>query len=131
MLKIDKLNIQDNIFNNIKVAITPDEQQRGLMYQAWPPPIMIFPYKNAQIRKFWMKNTPSPLDIIFCNNNSIMEILHGEPFSLRTIGPDVPIDLVIEMPYGTVSKFNIKKGDNINIKYSSKTIIKLMTCGLN
>lgn len=48
------------------VARTPLEHLRGLMFKEWPPPIMSFPYSDAGIKKFWMKNTPSPLDIIFC-----------------------------------------------------------------
>lgn len=106
------------------VAITEDEHIKGLMHKAWPPPVMIFPYETAEVRKFWMKNTPSPLDIIFCNDNKIISINNGEPLSTKLIGPNEPSDLVVEVPLGTVNKLGIKIGDPVKINYSIYTIAK-------
>ncbi len=106
------------------VAITDKEHETGLMWRKWPPPVMIFPYKNATVRKFWMKNTLSPLDILFCRGNKIVDICYGEPLSTRMIGPDAPTDLVIELPHGTVKERGIRIGDQVRPVLSNKTIAR-------
>jgi uncharacterized membrane protein (UPF0127 family) len=119
----DVIHIGGHEFQTL-VAVTPEEQERGLMFQKWPPPVMTFPYYKSAIRKFWMKNTLSPLDIVFCNNNRVVSICYGEPMSTRQIGPDIPVDLVIELPHGTVGKCGICVGDEVKTKYSQNTIAK-------
>jgi uncharacterized membrane protein (UPF0127 family) len=117
----DQIIISGHRFPTL-VAITDEEHETGLMWRRWPPPIMIFPYKRAAIRKFWMKNTVSPLDILFCRGNKIVDICYGEPFSTRMIGPDAPVDLVVEVPHGTVRDYGIRIGDTVNPVLSNKTI---------
>lgn len=107
---------------SVLMAITADETRTGLMYKPWPPPIMAFPFEKAGIRKFWMKNTISPLDIVFCNSGKIIGIFSGEPLSLDHIGPDDPCDLVVEFPRGTARRNNISVGNNIKILYSMETL---------
>ena len=72
------------IINNKKfktvLAISEKEQEQGLMYVDWPPPVMSFIYASPRINKFWMKNTKCPLDIVFCFKNKITNILQGEPY---------------------------------------------------
>lgn len=106
--------LQENVFPTL-IALSHEEQSKGLMYQEWPPPVMSFVYFKPQINRFWMKNTPSPLDIIFCYNNKISEICRGEPFSTKVIGGEKESDLVIELPYGTVKSSGIKIGDNVGL----------------
>jgi uncharacterized membrane protein (UPF0127 family) len=122
---MDNLHIDNIVFSNIKVAITQREQSIGLMYKEWPPPIMVFPFKNAQHIKFWMKNTPSPLDVIFCRGGRIIGIYQGEPNSTELFGPNTLSDLVIEMPKGHAQKYGIKVGSHVEMKYSGDTILKL------
>jgi uncharacterized membrane protein (UPF0127 family) len=109
---------------NTLVALTMDEQQQGLMGYAWPPPNMVFLYKNSSVRKFWMKNTPSPLDILFCNNNKIVSICYGEPNSQNLIGPNKDCNLVIEFPFSTCERFKIKNGDHVELNFSTEVIEK-------
>jgi len=106
------------------VAITAEEHEHGLMGREWPPPIMIFPYKAAAVRKFWMKNTPAPLDIIFCRGNKIVDICYGEPMSTRMVGPNSPTDLVIEMPHGSVQEHAIRIGDDVRAVLSPRTVAR-------
>ena len=106
--------IQDNIFPSL-FAISHEEQAKGLMHQPFPPPIMSFIYSRAQVNKFWMKNTPSPLDIVFCNNGRILQICKGEPYSTSTIGNDTFSNLVIEFPYGTIKNSSIKIGHQVGL----------------
>src|SRR5690606_932304 len=104
------LVIIDGVEFNAIAAVTESEQMVGLMYREWPPPIMFFPYKQSEYRKFWMKNTPSPLDIVFCNNGKIIDVKQGEPFSTTLVGPSETCDLVIEFPRGTVERKGFKIG---------------------
>ena len=106
------VSIKGQVFP-ILIAQTEIEQHRGLMFQEWPPPIMAFPYNVATQRRFWMKNTISPLDIIFCRSNRVVGVYKGEPMSTKLIGPDEPSDLVIEVPAGTASRLGLEKGDYV------------------
>ena len=123
MLKADMIVIGDNEFTTI-VAVTSREHEQGLMFKAWPPPIMSFPYERAMVRKFWMKNTPSPLDIIFCRDNVVLGVYDGEPESLRCVGSNEPSDLIVELPRGMAAELNIKAGDSVKLLCSIKTMAK-------
>lgn len=115
---IGKLKI-GNVEMSTLLAISQAEQEKGLMHQKWPPPIMTFVYHQPKINKFWMHNTPSPLDIVFCSKNKIFNICKGEPYSTALIGDDNPSDLVIELPYGTCKSSGFKIGDTIALDYEN------------
>ncbi len=106
--------ISNNVFPTL-LAISSEEQSRGLMYEEWPPPIMSFVYAQPQIVKFWMKNTPSPLDIVFCHNGKVSQICYGEPYSTSMIGADKFSDLVIELPHGTADSTGLKINHPVGI----------------
>ena len=108
------LNIGSNVIETL-LAITAEEQNRGLMFQEWEPPVMSFVYAKPNINKFWMKNTPSPLDIIFSCDGKINQIKKGEPYSTQIIGEDIPSDLIIELPFGTAEKIDIKLGSKVGL----------------
>ena len=105
--------IHNNVFPTL-LAISSEEQAKGLMHQEWPPPVMAFVYPGPSVNRFWMKNTPSPLDIVFCHKGKIAEICYGEPHSTQVIGSHVS-DLVIELPYGTVESTGIKVGQLVGL----------------
>jgi len=105
--------IGDNIFDSL-LAISSEEQTKGLMYEK-DPKIMSFIYLKPRINKFWMKNTPAPLDIVFCYNGKISQIHKGEPFSTKVIGNDEYSDLIIELPFGTIASSNIKLGNEAGL----------------
>lgn len=106
---MDKIIFGDYSLTTL-VALTDEEQQQGLMRKPWPPPIMSFPYETAQIHKFWMKDTFCPLDIVFCRDDQVIALSAGEPLSLKHIGPDVPSDLVVELPRGMAHNLGIVPG---------------------
>lgn len=122
---MSKVIINNNIFNAI-TAISEKEQQTGLMNVPWPPPIMVFP-SEPEYKKFWMKNTPSPLDIVFIANEKIVSIEKGIPHSTAMIGPNVKVDCVIEFPSGTIEKINASVNDLVKINYSNDERIKILS----
>lgn len=105
--------IQDNIIPTL-IAISAEEQANGLMHQEWPPPVMSFIYISPGVNRFWMKNTPSPLDIVFCHNGKVSEICYGEPHSTQVVGTQLS-DLVIELPHGTADSIKIKVGQPVGL----------------
>jgi Uncharacterized conserved protein len=107
------VHIHNNVYPTL-LAISEIEQATGLMEQPWPPPVMSFIYMEPNHNRFWMKNTPSPLDIIFCCQGEVREICVGEPYSTAMIGSGLS-DLVIELPYGTSKKSNIKLGHKVGL----------------
>ena len=120
-LKIGKIKIKE-----INFAITLEEQRNGLMGCDFPQTCTIFPYKKAEVRKFWMHNVPAPLDIIFCRGNKILDIINGKPYCKSLIGSKEPSDLVIET-YGGFCAYNeIQIGDDIKIKFGKDNLIKLL-----
>jgi uncharacterized membrane protein (UPF0127 family) len=112
-----------------KVAVTANEQSVGLMFASWPPPVMVFPYKKADIRKFWMLNTTSPLDIVYCYAGKVVRIIAGEPLSTKLVGPDEPVDLVVELPAGTASSIGLAQGDDATFRPSIRTSARILLEG--
>jgi uncharacterized membrane protein (UPF0127 family) len=108
------IHVANNVFPTL-FAISDEEQSLGLMGQEWPPPVMSFIYTRAKYNKFWMKNTPSPLDIVFSHNGVITQICKGEPHSTAMIGDDRLSDLIIEFPYGTVVSSGIRLGHKVGL----------------
>lgn len=125
----DTVSIKGQVFP-ARVAITEDEQRQGLMFQKWPPPIMVFPYRTAGYRRFWMKNTISPLDIVFCKANQVIGIFKGEPLSTKLVGPDEPADLVVELPAGTADQLGLQVGDYVGYSPTKETIAKFVIAGI-
>lgn len=111
--------ISNNVFETL-LAISQEEQIKGLMGHPWPPPVMSFVYDKPRINKFWMHMTPSPLDIVFANRGEITQICMGEPYSTAAIGDFKESDLVIEFPLGTVLSSNIKLGNKVGILSPTK-----------
>jgi uncharacterized membrane protein (UPF0127 family) len=111
--------LNEIIFSTL-FALSAEEQSRGLMYQPHPAPIMSFVYPRPQINKFWMHQTPSSLDIVFCCDGKVSQICRGEPYSTRIIGSDDYSDLVVEFPYGTASSIGLKVGHAIELVKPNK-----------
>jgi uncharacterized membrane protein (UPF0127 family) len=122
---MDYIKISDKKFP-VLLAISSDEQQRGLMYREPPLPNMCFPSRIPQIRRFWMKSVKADLDVIFCLKNKISSIWRGEAGSTAMIGNDDPCDLVIEMPYGTCKSSGITVGSEINLELSKEAEMKFL-----
>lgn len=118
-----KINI-GNITLKAEVAITESEKQIGLMFRKSLPEAMIFPFKQSEVRQFWMKNTYQPLDIIFANAGQVVAIEAGSPHSLRRLGPEIPVDLIIEIPRGMSQVIGIEVGQKIKIEYSTEVLSK-------
>lgn len=117
-------------YKNYKIpavlAITGEEQRKGLMFETNLPPVMAFVYPRPQFNYFWMKNVSEPLDIVFILENKIAAIHKGEPYSTQLIGGHTLSDLVLEFPLGDCEKLGMQVGDKIGMEYQPKTLSKIL-----
>tara|TARA_B100001564_G_C20119069_1_gene437136 strand:- start:9 stop:482 length:474 start_codon:yes stop_codon:yes gene_type:complete len=111
----------------VKVAKTEEEKQKGLMFvnKLSKTNGLLFLYKKPKIVKIWMHNTQIPLDIIFINNqNEVILIRKGEPFSKKIISSIAPVIGVLEIPEGCAKKLDIKVGDKTSWSIVNRTKLK-------
>ena len=76
---------------------------------------MLFIWNNEAYRNFWMKNTPSSLDIIFFDKNGYFINVQENtiPFSLDNIQSLKPSKYVLELIAGSSKKFNLYNNSRI------------------
>jgi uncharacterized membrane protein (UPF0127 family) len=97
-----------------ELAASNEAQARGMMFrtQMGDDEGMIFPSYTPQMRSFWMKNTPLPLDIIFIGaDNRIINIGDGVPYSTASVASEGPALAVFEIRGGLSAELGIKPGD--------------------
>ena len=71
-------SVQINDINiPVELAVTLDEQIKGLMFRTNLTGGMLFVYNEEKQRNFWMKNTLIPLDIIFIGKNLEITTIHN------------------------------------------------------
>lgn len=109
----------------VEMARTPGEQQRGLMYRTDIPRdggMLFAPYPPEggapREASFWMKNTPSPLDIIFIRTDgTIARIAENTvPFSEAPVPSGEPVSAVLEINGGRAAELGIGEGDKVTWK---------------
>ncbi|WP_413199589.1 DUF192 domain-containing protein [Nostoc piscinale] len=114
----------------LEVAVTPEEQAKGLMNRPALPDNrgMLFKFPSAQPVQFWMKNVPVPLDMVFLQNGVIKYIQASAPpcasEPCATYGPNVPVDTVIELRAGRAKELKLKIGDNVKIKFLNHSSLR-------
>ena len=102
---------------NVELALTADQQAKGLMYRRTlaPDAGMLFVYARPSPVTMWMKNTYIPLDMLFIGADG--RILHmverTVPLSTELIGSDKAIRAVLELNGGTASRLGIRTGDRV------------------
>jgi hypothetical protein len=106
----------------VEVASTSDQQEKGLMFRTDIPDnggMLFWPYPAGggapREASFWMKNTPSPLDIIFIRaNGTIARIAENTiPESETHIESGEPVAAVLELKGGRSSELGIAEGDKV------------------
>ena len=97
-----------------ELADTPESQARGLMFRTelGPDEAMLFPSTRLEVRGFWMKNTPLPLDIIFIGEDGqIINIAANTvPYSLDSVYSDGPAAAVLELAGGRAGRIGHRAG---------------------
>ena len=81
---------------------------------------MWFPYRPAQVARFWMHRTPEPLDMVFVRNGRVIAIEPAATPCMRlpcpSYGPDEPVDGVLEMAAGQSSQLGLRVGSPLRVE---------------
>lgn len=104
-----------------ELARTAAEQARGLMFRtglADDFAMLFAPYPPEgppREASFWMKDTPSPLDIIFIRaDGTIARIAENAvPFDQTPIPSGEPVAAVLEVRGGRTAELGIAEGDRV------------------
>jgi uncharacterized protein len=105
----------------LEVAATHQEQAMGLMYRSDLPDDrgMIFPMRPPRFAKFWMKNVPVALDMVFLYEGEIIAIVPQAPpcktQECPVYGPQDLVDHVLELRSGRAKELGLKVGDEATI----------------
>lgn len=101
----------------VEIADDEPERQRGLMFR---PPLaddrgMLFQFPDSAERGFWMRNTPSSLDILYIDPaGRIVSIArHTTPYSEATIPSNGPANGVLELRAGRADEIGAQAGDTV------------------
>jgi len=105
----------------VEVAVTPDQQERGLMFRprVGPNEGMIFPMAPTRVATFWMRNTMVPLDMVFIRaDGTIARIaVNTVPYSLDTVSSYEPVASVLELAGGRTVELGIKANDRVTWRH--------------
>ncbi|AQR61989.1 hypothetical protein BZG35_10265 [Brevundimonas sp. LM2] len=101
----------------VEIADDAAEQERGLMFR---PPLaddrgMLFQFPVAEEQGFWMKNTPSSLDIIYIDpTGRIVSIAsHAVPYSEVTLPSNGAANGVLELRAGRAEEIGAVPGARV------------------
>jgi uncharacterized membrane protein (UPF0127 family) len=106
-----------------ELARTPAEQARGLMFRTdlgRDGAMLFHPYPAEggppRVASFWMKNTPTPLDIVFIRaDGTIARIAENTvPFSEEMVSSGEPVAAVLELVGGRAAETGIGEGDRVS-----------------
>lgn len=104
----------------MQLAVRPGEMERGLMERRdlGRDEGMIFVYERPQRLSFWMRNTPTPLDIGFFNASGMLEEIYPMyPFDETPVrSRSTLLSLALEMNQGWFSQNGVKPGAQLDVQ---------------
>jgi uncharacterized membrane protein (UPF0127 family) len=102
---------------NVEIADDDAERDHGLMYRDPLPDDrgMLFDFPEPRRVTFWMRNTPSSLDIIFIGSDGrVLNIAdHATPYSENMIPSTGEARGVLEIRAGLAAERGIRPGDRV------------------
>jgi uncharacterized protein len=108
---------------HVEVARSVKAQERGLMFRTNIPAdggMLFAPYSAAtggpREASFWMKNTPTSLDIIFIRPNGTIAAIAQKttPYSEVSSKSGEPVSAVLEILAGKSAELGIAPGDKVS-----------------
>jgi len=104
----------------MQLAVRSPEMQRGLMdrHDLGRDDGMIFIYESPQQMSFWMRNTPTPLDIGFFSPTGVLEEVYPlHPFDETAVASrTMRLQFALEMNQGWYRENGVKPGAQIDLK---------------
>jgi uncharacterized membrane protein (UPF0127 family) len=107
----------------LELALTPEEQEQGLMYRESLPPNagMLFVFDQPAPHHFWMKNTMIPLDMIWMDESGRVLYVSADTPPCKadpcsTYGPDSAAKQVLEIAGGKAKDEKVTSGSTLKIE---------------
>jgi hypothetical protein len=101
----------------VEMALTPEQQTVGLMFRPTVAPDggMLFDWGSPRESSMWMRNTISPLDMLFIAADGRVHRVAERtvPYSLATIDSRGPVRATLELAAGTAERLGIRVGDRV------------------
>lgn len=98
----------------VEIAETPEARARGLMGRVLSDYMagMLFIFESVQPQTFWMRNTPSSLDMMFVDAaGKVLNIAaYTTPMSDQLYSSAGPAKYVVEAKAGFADRFGIRQG---------------------
>jgi uncharacterized membrane protein (UPF0127 family) len=105
----------------LELAISSEEQQRGLMHRPrmsdqWG---MLFIYDRQRQLSFWMENTLIPLDMVFINDAGLVVgvVPMAEPLTRTSRRVEGESRYVLELNGGLAARFGIQAGTRVRFAH--------------
>ena len=107
----------------VELAKTSETQEKGLMFRTDIPVnggMLFWPYPPGggapKEASFWMKNTPSALDIIFIRPDGTIARIAANtvPFDETPVTSGEPVGAVLELKGGRAGELGIAEGDKVS-----------------
>jgi uncharacterized protein len=122
LMKKEIIDIKTVSFGNsrfeVKVAYTPEDRARGLMFREQLPRDkgMLFIFDKPGVYRFWMKNTLISLDIIWLNENKEIVFIEHNVLPCKkdycpNYGSEKESKYVLEINGGLAEDLGLKIGD--------------------
>ena len=114
-----KLQIRNQVFQ-VDVAVSPEEHVKGLSGRTSMAENkgMLFIFDTKQQYSFWMKEMNFPLDMVWIDDKTIVDISKNVPvekgYPLPTYTPQKPVNRVLEINAGLADKYGFQIGDTVN-----------------
>ena len=101
----------------VEMALSPEQQTVGLMFRTNVPADggMLFDWGVPRDSTMWMRNTVSPLDMLFINDDGTIRRIAEDtvPQSLAMIESRGPVRATLELAAGTAKRLGIRVGDRV------------------
>jgi uncharacterized protein len=103
-----------------EVAATTQQRERGLMGRTELPEGtgMLFVFEDFEVRRFWMRNTPIPLDIGFLDQRQVLfDVQAMNPFDEELTESTGPAMFALEVPQGWFASKGILPGTQARVVF--------------
>ena len=108
----------------VEVSDTPEKRSLGLgkrdkLEKGWG---MLFVFERRIPHSFWMKNMRFPIDIIWLDNQRIVELVENVPppqegESPTVMEPRLPSNFVLELESGRARALGLNVGQKLSFKF--------------
>jgi uncharacterized membrane protein (UPF0127 family) len=104
----------------VEMALSLAQQEVGLMFRPTVPADggMLFDWGAPRVSNMWMRNTVSPLDMVFINADGTIRRIEEDtvPESLAVIPSGGPVRATLELAAGAAKRLGLRPGDKVEAR---------------